>query len=90
MSIAKIDACVETVVGYLVRNEKRSSHLPKKYTDIQKVVEAAASQIIGNIAMFVKYWCLEEVGVEGDGLSSSRWREAIKEIPRTATRVWML
>lgn len=54
------------------------------------MVEAATNQITGNVGEFVKHWCSDGVGVKEHRLSRSRTREAVKEVLRTAPRLWTL
>lgn len=49
-------------------------------TYVQKNGEGCRKEIVGNVVQFVRYWCWDEVGVEGDGPSSSHRRLAAKEI----------
>lgn len=52
----------------------------------EKMVEGATSLINGNVKEFVKHWRWDVAGVKGDGLSSSRRCEAVKETSMTATK----
>lgn len=55
MSIARLIAWVKTVVGYLVEKVKRGDHQEKAYAAVYgKAVQAAASEIIGDVREFLK------------------------------------
>lgn len=79
---------MSTVVSYVLKKEKRGGHQQKEYPDVHgKRLGSGTCQTAGNVRVFVKHWCWDEVGVETDGLSSCHGREAVKEMSRSVTKV---
>lgn len=66
------------------KRKELSSRTEEVRECVLKMVEAAKILIAGNIEKLVKHWYCKQVKDNGDELSSSHWRETVKEFSKTA------
>lgn len=78
--------------GNLLSRERKAWQSPTEgiHGSVRRMVKGGTSQIVNRHWEFVKHCFCDEIGVEGDGLSSSPRRAAVKEMSMTATKVFTL